>query len=259
MTKELAAIFNDPSFIRLSGDGVFATLQGEGVSAGRPSIFVRTQDCNLHCGNEGQGWRCDADYTWDKKIPEYAAGLRLAPASAIAEEVALSWDTHFGAYVDSLNWEPNIVFTGGEPLLQQKKLAKVASLLTGWHVEIETNGTIPVDEAFHEAQINCSPKLASSGNTLRARRRLDALRSIAQLPHHWFKFVIADEADITEVTTLMQSVNGGNFGRVLLMAQGVSVDTLQQNSQSLSAIAQKLGCEVTERNHIYWFGNTRRT
>lgn len=33
----------------LSGDGIFYTIQGEGVSIGKPAIFMRLHMCNLHC------------------------------------------------------------------------------------------------------------------------------------------------------------------------------------------------------------------
>ena len=37
---------------------IFASLQGEGASAGRPCAFVRLSRCNLACV-----W-CDTAYTW---------------------------------------------------------------------------------------------------------------------------------------------------------------------------------------------------
>ena len=243
--------------IRVSGDGVFATLQGEGISAGRPSVFLRTQDCNLHCGAEKIGWRCDADYTWDKKMPEYKTGLRLASPVEIAEEIKDTWRSTFGN--DGLTIEPNVVFTGGEPLLQQTKLEKVLRLLPGWHSEVETNGTVIVGGGLHQSQINCSPKLASSGNTQRARRRPEALRSIAAAEDHWFKFVVMSSFDIQEILEVMDIANNGNFERVLLMAQGVKASELADATRWLSGVARTLGCKVTERNHIYWYGNERRT
>jgi len=38
---------------------IFYTLQGEGISTGKPSIFVRLSGCNLQCI-----W-CDTPYTWN--------------------------------------------------------------------------------------------------------------------------------------------------------------------------------------------------
>ena len=49
--------------MRIAADGdrpeIFHSIQGEGRSAGRPSIFLRCSLCNLHCI-----W-CDTDYTWN--------------------------------------------------------------------------------------------------------------------------------------------------------------------------------------------------
>ncbi len=248
-----------PELIQLSGDGVFATLQGEGISAGRPSVFVRTQNCNLHCGRDGIGWYCDAAYTWDASHPGFSLGQREVTPELLAIEVQQEWERVFSIEPLMGSLEPNIVLTGGEPLLQQRKLARLIPELAGWHVEIETNGTIAVEQAFSEAQINCSPKLESSGNTLRARKRLGVLQSIADMTDHWFKFVVTSSEDIQEIEKLMDDINGGDYSRVLLMAEGVETEELTRRTEWLRVVADNLGAGITERNQIYWFGNKRRT
>lgn len=241
--------------LKLSGDGIFATLQGEGVSAGRPSVFLRLQNCNLHCGKDGLGWQCDAWYTWDSSSREYWQETRLASINLVADEIKNAWDENFTE--EALT--PNLVITGGEPLLQQKKLALLLPLLTEWTTEIETNGTILPSYDFRDSQINCSPKLASSGNALHARQRLKVLQGIATFPNYWLKFVIKEETDIAEMKQVVQIANDGDYSRVILMGEGVVASELNESLKRLHDLAQKLGCAVTARNHIYWYGDKRAT
>jgi ribosomal protein L11 len=65
--------------------------------------------------------------------------------------------------------------------------------------------------------------------------------------------------DIQEILEVMDIANNGNFERVLLMAQGVKASELADATRWLRGVARTLGCKVTERNHIYWYGNERRT
>lgn len=241
--------------LKVSGDGVFATLQGEGVSAGRPSVFLRLQNCNLHCGFEGKGWACDAWYTWNPNTPEYWQETRLASVGDIAEELQQSWQSNFA----DVSLKPNLVITGGEPLLQQDRLARLVSLLSSWSTEVETNGTIVPGEYLWDTQINCSPKLASSGNARTARIRETALKTIATFPNHWFKFVVSCDEDLEEVKRIMDDINGGDFSRVLLMNEGVSGAELAEKDERLFKIAHNLGCAITARNHIFWYGDKRAT
>lgn len=241
-------------FLKLSGDGIFATLQGEGVTAGEPAVFLRLQDCNLQCGADEKGWRCDAWYTWDRTTPEYWQETKNVGVSEVADQVVRAWDATFD---DSKN--RRLVITGGEPLLQQRQFPKLFDKLSGWQFEIETNGTIIPSTAVAEAQVNCSPKLATSGNSRRARYRPQALRAIRDLPNSWFKFVVSDfDTDPTEITAVINDM-GINSERVLLMGEGSDPEVLTKNHERLERLAQTIGCTVTKRNHIFWFGDKRGT
>ena len=95
---------------------IFHSVQGEGFHAGIPHVFVRFGNCNLRCE-----W-CDTDFlTYDERDIE-----------SIVEEV-LSFDCK------------RVIFTGGEPAMQN--LALIGSKLKdhGIILSIETNGTIPID------------------------------------------------------------------------------------------------------------------
>lgn len=251
--RRVATRFSDE--LKISGDGIFATLQGEGISAGRPSVFLRLQNCNLHCGRGGEGWRCDAWYTWDKSTKEYWQETRLASVQAVAEELNSTWASNF----NKDNLIPNLVITGGEPLLQQSKLERLLPLVSNWQIEIETNGTINPSDIFRDSQLNCSPKLSTSGNKYKARINEKALRQIASFPNYWLKFVVTAPRDIEEIDSIVKLTNGGDYSRVILMSEGVTETELLQQDIYLYSVAKSLGCQVTARNHIFWYGDKRAT
>lgn len=241
-------------FLSISGDGVFATLQGEGVTAGLPAVFLRLQDCNLHCGKDGIGWRCDAWYTWDKSTPEFWKERQNNLPHEVAEEISSAWLEAFG----STEAEPRLVITGGEPLLQQDKVIELVHLLNDWKIEIETNGTIAPRTELQNYQINCSPKLSSSGNPVRSRYRPEVLRAISNLSNSWFKFVVSGPEDEGEIRTIVREC-GISPEKILLMSEGVSRDALETRNILIESIASRIGGVAIRRNQIFWFGDRRRT
>ena len=220
---------------------IFASIQGEGVSAGRPSTFVRLSLCNLACT-----W-CDTKYTWD--WAHYDPGV----------EIMHTTNAEVIRRVTSLRVE-NVVITGGEPLMQQDALADIVKELTraGHRIEVETNGTFQPRRSLrrHIAQWNVSPKLANSGNAA-WRRLVDApLRWFAQSGNAWFKFVIDVPADLEEVEDL---VNGYDVARtrVILMPQGTSVAALDKRSAWLADACARRGYRFSTRIHILLWGDER--
>ena len=113
---------------------IFYTLQGEGVQAGRPSVFCRFAGCNLWSGREADRQHavctfCDTDFVGT----DGTGGGRFADATALADAVASFWPG---------GGKPFVVCTGGEPLLQLDTPLIEALHARGFEIAIETNGTL---------------------------------------------------------------------------------------------------------------------
>ena len=231
----------------VSGDSVFFTLQGEGPTMGEPALFLRVNECNLTCTY------CDTPYTWNRRLPEYNERRKLN----VAEVVELILST--GA-----NRCTRLVITGGEPLLQQRLLAKVANApgIADWIVEIETNGTVE-PTAFidrHSVQINCSPKLSNSGVTREKRIVPDVLEALATRYTTYFKFVVSEEHHLDEIVAEYQPHLGGlPPHRIYLSPEGIDIATIDAVRERLAPIALRHGFTMGDRQHIRLFGNKRRT
>lgn len=103
---------------------------------------------------------------------------------------------------------PSIVFTGGEPLLQQGKIEKWHKQNPAFQLMIETNGTVMPKEYIREnSYISCSPKLSSSGNERKRGIVPGVLQAIANANNfNTFKFVCSTEEDINEVLEIVETV-----------------------------------------------------
>ena len=119
----------------IEGDGtdlevkeIYSTIQGEGLLAGIPAIFIRLGGCNLACSF------CDTEFE----------SFKIMKLHEILSEV-------------KNGREKLVVITGGEPFRQPIELLCSELLNRGYQVQIETNGTLyrPVDK---RVMIICSPK-----------------------------------------------------------------------------------------------------
>ena len=231
---------------------IFASLQGEGASIGRPSVFVRLSRCNLACH-----W-CDTAYTWrfagdnrphrdDRAFDRQANQITLDEAD-VAERIR-----SYGV--------ARLVITGGEPLLQAPALARMIEALgAGFHIEIETNGSVAPAPALDPLirQYNVSPKLAHSGNPTELALVPERLRTWAPDPRARFKFVIASPTDLAEVETLAQTY-AIVPERLFVMPEGTDSATLRDRSRWLAQAAMQAGWRFTDRLHIHLYGDTRGT
>src|SRR3990167_8611526 len=241
-----------PDLLKVSGDGVFATLQGEGVTAGEPSVFLRLHYCNLTCGNP-EGWKCDTWYTWDKEREEYWTESSDVSFREIAATMEAAWESAFDA-----NGTKRAVITGGEHLLQQSKIIKLIEELPDWDIEIETNGTIVPAPELGDCQFNCSPKLENSGNSKARRYNPSALKAINALPNSWFKFVVSDTSDLDEIDELVRDCEL-NEDKLLIMPEGQTADVVEGHAQLVRDAVNERGWKITMRNQLIWYGDKRRT
>ena len=230
---------------------IFASLQGEGPSIGRPVAFVRLSRCNLACR-----W-CDTAYTWRFTGDNRPHRDELAFDRA-ANQVTLD-EADVAARIMALG-QDRLVITGGEPLLQGAALARMVALLDGMSVEIETNGTVAPHAALDAlvAQYNVSPKLAHSGNPAELALPHERLASWAADPRAWFKFVVAAPEDVAEVLGLVEA-HAIPRQRVYLMPEGTSSAVLREREAWLAPLALQHGLRMTDRLHIHLYGDTRGT
>jgi organic radical activating enzyme len=234
---------------------IFSSIQGEGVSCGVPSVFVRLALCNLRCV-----W-CDTAYTWDwRRYDPAQETLALAPGAVVERVLALAACPAVNADADGERRNvTNVVITGGEPLAQQRELAPLIADLkaVGMRIEMETNGTIvPDDHLASIDQWNVSPKLANSGNDLGARQVPEALAWFAAAPQAYFKFVVVAPEDVAEVNALVTGLRLPRE-RVLLMPEAVDARTLEDRSCWVVEQCRANGYRFGPRLHIALWGAAR--
>ncbi len=220
---------------------IFQSIQGEGVTAGQPAVFLRLATCNLTCT-----W-CDTKYTWDWKH------------FSIEDEVVALSPEDVESRVTAFNCD-RVVISGGEPLLQQQELGPLAGSLKsrGYHCEVETNGTLaPTPEMIEViAQWNVSPKLDNSGNSVARREVADSLKAFQELGNAFFKFVVVEMGDVTEVEGLVDRYELP-AERVLLMPEGVTAEAINERGRWLAGECARLGFRFSTRLHILLWGDER--
>jgi len=133
---------------------IFLTLQGEGMQAGRRSVFLRFSGCNLWSGreqdrHEAQCTFCDTDF-----VGTNGENGGRYEAEPLADKVAELWgEPGRIAGGNPLSCRESgqsgsdqtrlVVITGGEPMLQLDEPLIAALHARRFEVAVETNGTLP--------------------------------------------------------------------------------------------------------------------
>jgi 7-carboxy-7-deazaguanine synthase len=155
---------------------IFKSLQGEGLTIGAPTTFIRTSGCPLRCTY------CDTPQAFDK-------GEQMS-LDDIMKKVKQMKCSH-------------VCLTGGEPLAQ-KDAAKLIQMILGdgYNLVIETNGAMSLDDlpCVENLSISMDIKCPSSGESEKMLfENIEILGPTDQL-----KFIIQDDADYKYAKGIME-------------------------------------------------------
>ncbi|RUM63392.1 MAG: 7-carboxy-7-deazaguanine synthase QueE [Sulfurimonas sp.] len=236
----------------------FYSIQGEGKYTGVPSLFFRFGGCNMRC----EGFGC---------VETLADGRRLLGCDTL-----YAVDKHaFGALWQTVKgWEElrdifqsytlpddvDVVFTGGEPLLQANNpvlIAFVEYLIAHHHrVTFETNGAVAVDFEQYPVYKSCvyalSVKLSNSGEPYTKRVRPEIFNTIiAHADESFFKFTVDAqslceglEAEIDAILSLARQTD------ITCMPKGGCKQEVEANTQAVIDYCKKKGFRYSDRLHI---------
>ncbi|MAY36231.1 MAG: 7-carboxy-7-deazaguanine synthase QueE [Spongiibacteraceae bacterium] len=144
---------------------IFYSLQGEALTVGLPTVFVRLTGCPLRCQY------CDTEYA-------FHGGERLTQAQVLEQVAAFS--------------PRYICVTGGEPLAQPSCIPLLSALCdAGYQVSLETSGAMPIDKV--DARVSRVLDLKTPDSAESSRNLWDNIPLLTK--HDQVKFVICSRRD----------------------------------------------------------------
>jgi organic radical activating enzyme len=181
-----------------------------------------------------------------------------------------------GVYDDIRNGIIHIIWTGGEPTIkghqqsivnfrkywydQEKKTLREVGYISDFipYDEIETNGTIKIDDELFTIldQINCSPKLSNSGLDAKQRINEIAIRRVMEHKNYQFKFVISNEEDVKELFRDFVVPFSIPLTNVVCMPGLDDVANFEERTQFVLEMAKKYRFRGLTRLHIAAWNKT---
>jgi len=224
---------------------IFYSIQGEGLLAGRPSVFIRLAGCPLKCTF------CDTKYAWTE----------TGSTDLSVEQILIK--------VVMFNCR-NVVITGGEPMVtadakHRDELPALTDALTQaeCHITIETTGN------WYHPKVACdlmsiSPKLSNSlpPNADDKLKKLAApdVAVLCQLIKNYdfqLKFVIDKPTDIDEVLALLDKMGTVDRDNVMLMPQAQTCKQLQAKDLMVADLCTKHGLVFSNRIQTVLYDSKR--
>ena len=196
------------------------TLQGEGLHAGMPCLFVRLAGCNAWDGRPETRAAsacpyCDTDFRGGESMDTAQILARLQPLRPAGAGLGC-------------------VLTGGEPLLQADAgLLAALGEAFAW-VDIETNGTRVCPPRPANVFISCSPKRLAD-------------QPVVVAPD-WWKVLVPDQEGFLDVALASgRSV----FVQPTCPDGGPSGERYQANVQRCLELCFARGCRLSLQQHKY--------
>ncbi len=218
---------------------IFHSLQGEGITTGKPAIFVRLGMCNLQCNF------CDTTYTWKKGEEDYSDEANERVMEAVSK------------ILEGYPHTKILVWTGGEPMMQQRDIVAAIDYLNlrfaerKLEHEVETNGTIVAEAAFEKRinRFNCSPKTTMSGNNAYSVQ-------LKNFEKTTYKYVVAGEDDCQEA---LKEIDRQKLPRerCLFMVLGTTAKEMEERGPMIAEICKKEGVALCLRMQCILWGAKR--
>ena len=232
---------------------VAGTIQGEGMLAGTPSLFLRLAGCNMHCHWQNAAQQvvmCDTAHALNVAKGHYET------TTSLVEKIL----THCGKI-------RHIVITGGEPLLQVPALQELLHTLRhtskSFHITVESNGSLFAPELLPYVDLwSFSPKLHDA--FLPAQRipreeyfqRLNAWLQGVQLPALiQLKFVVGAMTDEESLLDFVSHLRIRTTDTIMLMPLGATREELANSTPIALEIAIRHGFRFAPRLQIMFWGN----
>jgi 7-carboxy-7-deazaguanine synthase len=234
--KKNPGIINSDSYLQVSE--LFGyTIQGEGISTGVPSTFLRLKGCTLDCiwCDTASVWREGDAYTFDELF-------------VLLENAGL---------INELKNGQHLILTGGSPLKQQNSLyAFIQTFIEQYgfkpFIEVENECMLMPTPHFESIidQWNNSPKLSNSRMRERVRVKPLVLSHLGTLKNSWFKFVVDCEEDWEEILETFIWTGFVKKEQIILMPCGENQKQLSITRPIAVEMAIKHGVRFCDRLHV---------
>ncbi len=202
---------------------IFYSIQGEGIQIGIPTVFVRTQGCDLSCSWCDTIYARDFENGRDMKISEIIKNVKKYPAKYVC-------------------------ITGGEPLLQKNVKVLINKLLkTGYNVNFETNGSLALKGLPKNLFVSMDVKCPSS--KMEKRMILGNIKKLKKTDQ--LKFVLKDKKDYDYAKNIIKKYKPG-CSIVFMSVGGIKIKKITEN-----VLKDGLNVRILIQLHKIIWGNKR--